>query len=148
MIATDPMHILQSRAEDATQEALRRLAELMKTCQESEARLEMLKRYRSEYQLKLSAATRDGMSALQLDNFRAFLARLEEAVAQQSADLSHWQAAVARAREAWQEAERRARSYGVLNERRAEQARVTAERAEQKQNDEYAARLTATPRWC
>ena len=143
----DPMQTLQERAEDATRDALRRMSELMKTCRESESRLELLQRYRDEYRIKLDNATRTGVSALELSNFRSFLAKLEEAIAQQSADVAHWQAAVLRSRADWQEAERRARSYGVLNDRRAEQARGRAARIEQKQNDEFAARCVATPRW-
>lgn len=141
------MQMLQSRAEDATQDALRRLAELQGACRESESRLSLLQRYRDEYRAKLDAATRNGVSALQLNNFRAFLAKLEEAIAQQDADVEHWRAAVLRGRADWQDAERRARSYAVLNDRRAEQARHIATRSEQKQNDEYAARLATQVRW-
>lgn len=147
MVRTDPMQALQERAEDATQEALRRLAELQNSCRESEARLVLLQRYRDEYQVKLDAATRSGVSAIELANFRSFLARLEQAIAQQNADVTHWHAAVARGRSDWQEAEQRARSYSVLNDRRAQQARGIAARIEQKQSDEFAARLAATPRW-
>lgn len=141
------MQTLQERAEEATQEALRRFSDAQSTCRESETRLGLLERYRDEYQAKLDAATRSGVSAIELSNFRAFLARLEEAIAQQNADVAHWQAAAARSRADWQEAERRARSYAVLNGRRAEQARGVAARVEQKQSDEFAARLVATPRW-
>lgn len=145
--AQDSLQLLQARAEDATQEALRHLAELQGACRESEARLDLLQRYRDEYRAKLDAATVNGMSALQLNNFRAFLAKLEEAIAQQDADVAHWHDVVLRGRTDWQDAERRARSFGVLNDRRAAQVRHTAERREQKQNDEYAARLAARPRW-
>lgn len=144
---TDPMQTLQELAEDATREALCRLSESMKSCRESESRLELLRRYRDEYRIKLDSATRTGVSALELSNFRNFLAKLDEAIAQQNADVAHWQAAVTRSRADWQEAERRARSYGALNERRAVQARGREARVEQKQNDEYAARAVASPRW-
>lgn len=141
------MQTLQERAEDATRDALCRLSESMKSCRESESRLELLRRYRDEYRMKLDSATRTGVSALELSNFRSFLAKLDEAIGQQDADVAHWRAAVMRSRADWQEAERRARSYGVLNERRAEQARGREARVEQKQNDEYAARAIAMPRW-
>lgn len=143
----DSLQLLQARAEDATQEALRRLAELQDACRESESRLDLLRRYRDEYRAKLDAATANGMSALQLNNFRAFLARLEEAIAQQNADVAHWRDVVLRGRSDWQDAERRARSFGVLNDRRAAEMRHATARREQKQNDEYAARLAARPRW-
>lgn len=143
MVRHDPMQTLQERAEQATREALQRLSELISACRESESRLGMLQRYRDEYRAKLEAATRKGVSALELANFRNFLAKLDEAIAQQRADVAHRQAAVMRGRADWQEAERRARSYEVLLERRAEAARTHALRAEQKQTDEYAARLAA-----
>ena len=147
MAQPNAMEILQSRAEDASQDAMRRMAELLVALRESESRLQLLQRYRDEYRAKLADATKGGVSAVQLANFRAFLGRLEEAMAQQTADVTHWQAAVERARSDWQDAEKRARSYGVLNERRTEQARGIAARTEQKQSDEYAARLAAAPRW-
>lgn len=144
---THPLETLQSRAEDETEEALRKLAQQLSGQRESESRLTLLARYRDEYRAKLNASTRTGVSAIQLSNFRTFLARLEQAVAQQQTDLSRWAGTVQQARMQWQEAERRARSYGVLNDRRADRARSIAARSEQKQNDEFAARAASTPRW-
>jgi len=140
----DPLQHLQERAEDATQDAMRHLAELLKGCKQSESRLSLLERYRDEYRAKLDDAAKRGVSAAELNNFRAFLSRLEEALNQQRADLNNWQTAVDRARTSWQDCERRARSFGVLNERRAEKARVVTARREQKQTDEFAARFAAS----
>jgi len=143
-LQTDPLQHLQERAEDATQDAMRHLAELLKGCRQSESRLSLLERYRDEYRVKLNDAAARGVSAAELNNFRAFLARLEEALTQQRADLTNWQSAVDRARHAWQDCEKRARSFGVLNERRAEKAKVVSARRDQKQTDEFAARFAAS----
>jgi flagellar FliJ protein len=142
-----PLETLQSRAQDETEEALRKLAQLLAAQRESESRLALLARYRDEYRAKLNASTRNGVSAIQLSNFRSYLARLEEAVAKQQADISHWNETVQAGRALWQEAERKARSYGVLNDRRADRERSSAARIEQKQSDELAARLASAPRW-
>lgn len=146
-VVQHPLETLQERAEDATGEAMAKLAEMLAGLRDSENRLAMLMNYRDEYRNKMNASTQNGVSVVQLSNFRTFLARLEEAVAQQQADVEHWRIAVDRSRDAWREAEKRARSYGVLNDRRNERTRSAAARVEQKQNDEYAARLAANPRW-
>jgi flagellar protein FliJ len=148
MASSHPLETLQSRAEDATTTAMAKLAEMLAGLRDSESRLAMLHRYRDEYRTKMENASRNGVSVIELNNFRTFLARLEEAVAQQQADVNHWQAAVDRSREFWREAERRSRSYGVLNDRRHERERDAAERVEQKQSDEFAARVAGMPpRW-
>ncbi|HKO88153.1 MAG TPA: flagellar export protein FliJ [Burkholderiales bacterium] len=147
MTTVHPLETLQGLAEDATTEAMTKLAEMLGRLRDSEARLVMLMRYRDEYRTKLDSSSRNGVSVIELANFRTFLSRLEEAVAQQQADVNHWQQAVERSRENWREAERKSRSFGVLNDRRNERERSTAARSEQKQNDEFAARMANTPRW-
>ena len=147
MVTTHPLETLQTRAEDASTVAMTKLAEMLAGLRDSEGRLAMLERYRDEYQAKMNKASHDGVGIVELNNFRTFLGRLEEAVAQQLADVKHWQSAVEMSREAWRDADRRARSYGVLNERRHERTLNAAARGEQKQSDEYAARMASTPRW-
>lgn len=147
MVTTHPLETLQTRAEDASTAAMTKLAEMLSGLRDSEGRLAMLERYRDEYQLKMNKASRDGVGIVELNNFRTFLGRLEQAVAQQQADVKHWQTAVEMSREAWRDADRRARSYGVLNDRRHERVQTAAARGEQKQSDEHAARIASTPRW-
>lgn len=143
---THPLETLQSRAEEATSEAMTKLAEMLAGLRDAEGRLAMLLRYRDEYRSKLDNSSRNGVSVIELSNFRTFLARLEEAVAQQQAEVNRWQAAVERSREFWREADRKSRSFGLLNDRRNERERSNAARTEQKQMDEFAARMSNTPR--
>jgi flagellar protein FliJ len=147
MVTTHPLETLQTRAEDASTVAMTKLAEMLSGLRDSESRLAMLVRYRDEYQAKKDKASRDGVGVVELNNFRTFLGRLEDAVAQQQSDVKHWQTAVDMSREAWRDADRRARSFGVLNERRHERTLTAAARGEQKQSDEHAARMAANPRW-
>lgn len=147
MASSHPLETLQNRAEDASASAMAKLAEMLASLRDSENRLAMLMRYRDEYRGKMENSSRNGVSVIQLNNFRNFLARLEEAVAQQENDVQYWRTAVERSREFWREAERRSRSYGVLNDRRHERERDAAARIEQKQSDEHAARVAGTPRW-
>lgn len=142
-----PLEFLHSRAEEATQEAMRKLATSIANCNASENRLALLQRYRDEYEAKLTAATRIGISATELANFRNFLGRLEQAIGQQNADVAHCRQTVTLAQQQWQAMQRQERSYAVLNERREHRLHAAAERIEQKQNDEYALRLAANPRW-
>jgi flagellar FliJ protein len=147
MATTHPLETLQTRAEDATTIAMTKLAEMLAGLRDAESRLAMLVRYRDEYREKMNKSSQGGVSIVELNNFRTFLARLEEAVAQQQADVAHWQTAAECSREAWRGADRQARSYGVLNERRHERSASAAARGEQKQSDELAARMPGTLRW-
>ena len=147
MVTTHPLETLQTRAEDATTVAMSKLAEMLSGLRDAESRLAMLVRYRDEYRKKMDTSSQRGVSIVELNNFRTFLGRLEEAVAQQQAEVNHWQTAVELSRESWRDADRRARSYGVLNERRHERSDAAAARGEQKQSDEFAARIATTPRF-
>jgi flagellar FliJ protein len=106
----------------------------------SAERLALLERYRAEYVTRLTAARARGTTAPELDNFHAFLARLDAAISQQAVDVESQVARVATERGRWMEETRRLEGFRALLERRAaERARGDARR-EQHLTDEAAAR--------
>lgn len=93
------LELMQRRADDATQQ----LARLIAAEQDAKAKLDLLCQYREEYAHRFQSSAQEGMSPLQWKNFQDFLARLDDAIAQQqqlvlqscsktSAGQAHWQA--------------------------------------------------------
>lgn len=134
---------LQSLARDRSSGALARLGEALAASRTSAERLALLEGYRDEYRARLAAAVRAGVSATELANYRAFLDKLEHAVAQAAAEVAHRSASAEAHAAHWRDAQQREKSFDVLADRRAAEARASAERQGQKLTDEIAARIAA-----
>ncbi|HEY4372983.1 MAG TPA: flagellar export protein FliJ [Burkholderiales bacterium] len=117
-----------------------RLAKVTTQFTESEQKSRMLRGYRDDYRTRLEAAAKHGATAADLANFRAFIAKLDEAVTQQNNDEAFWREQVARAKTEWQAEQKQLQSYTTIaTRRRSEHDRAQARR-EQKAQDEFAAR--------
>src|SRR5262245_58316056 len=142
MTEKDPLSTLQSLAKSRTDAALTALGEALAASRTSAERLQLLERYREEYQARLTVAARNGLSTTQLTNYRAFLDKLDAAVAQATADVKNRNAAAEADAARWRQAQQKQKSFEVLAERRAEQDRLQGERQDQKKSDEIAARVS------
>lgn len=128
--------VLQRRAEVAAG-ALRDHAARMR---EAEGRLRQLEGFLEEYRRQQRQALADGMTAGSAADFRAFVARIEEAVGAQRAEVKRQQALWEAAREHWSGQSRREKAMDTLAARhQLGEARRDA-RLEQKHIDELAAR--------
>jgi flagellar biosynthesis chaperone FliJ len=74
------LEIMQNRTDEAT----RKLGQLIAAEQSAKSRLQMLEQYRDEYAQKLREATAQGITQLALRNYQEFMARIDEAIMQQS----------------------------------------------------------------
>jgi flagellar FliJ protein len=119
-----------------------RLAKLSSHLADAERKGKVLARYRDEYRAGLDAAGLRGAPAAELANFRAFLAKLDEAVGQQANETVFWGEQIARARAEWQEEQRKLQSFTTIAGRRRSEHVRTLARREQKSQDEFAARMT------
>ena len=129
-------------AQTKSDSAAVRMAKATTQLGEAERKAQMLTGYRDEYRARLDAATLRGAPAAELANFRAFLAKLDEAVAQQAGETAFWRDQTGRARTDWQAEQKELQSYTTIAmRRRTELSRVAAKR-EQKAQDEFAARMT------
>lgn len=107
---------------------------------------EQLQQYRRDYQGRWSPQARGHSSVELLHSFRAFMQRLDDAMAQQHDQVSMLDAQCARAQAALHACERRLASLRVLIERRHALALQQQRRREQKELDEFALRrATAQP---
>ena len=73
------LDLMQRRADEATQQ----LARLIAAEQDAKTKLQLLADYREEYARRFQASAQEGLTPQQWRNFQDFLARLDDAIAQQ-----------------------------------------------------------------
>lgn len=122
-------------------ECATRLAESERRVLEAEKRREELEAYQADYATGLTGRVAAGMSATDLRDYRAFLARLGEALRAQGRLVAQARAEQEAAREAWQGAARRAKSIDQVIGRWQAEERVVVERREQIETDERALQM-------
>lgn len=122
-----------------------RLAEHQQRLAAAEQRFEELQRYRNDYARQLDARTAAGIGAVALRDYQAFLARLDDAIHQQSQLVARSAADLEFERQRWQEAAVRLKSVNTVIEKWEAQARVQHERSAQNETDERA--LRQSPRF-
>lgn len=103
---------------------------------------EMLAQYRAEYVSRQAITSRAGTDGATLRNLAGFLAKLDEASAQNAREGADCIARIASAQAAWTEARRTLEGYEALARRNEGRLALKARRAEQRQQDEFAARTT------
>lgn len=141
---TDDLHSIQlllAHAERQRDEAIAELVRLETTRRAAEAQAEQLLMYRREYEQRWGAEfSREGKIEL-VRCYQGFVERLTSAVDQQQRIAAHATSQVERATAMVRGHDMRAASLKKVIERRQLQAGRDAGRAEQKDNDELAARV-------
>ncbi|PVX97368.1 flagellar export protein FliJ [Paraburkholderia unamae] len=128
-------------AQDDVDAATQKLGRVQRERGEVEKQLEALITYRDEYHARFTESARSGMAAGNVRNFQAFIDTLDAAIEQQRRILEQATARVEAAKPEWQRSKQKLGSYEVLQTRQDEvQARKDARR-EQRDADEYAARV-------
>ena len=122
-------------------ECATRLAECGQRVADAELRLAELERYQGDYANGLNARIAAGIGASEMRDFRAFLARLSEAVRTQQRLLAQVRGEHGLARDAWRAAAQRAKALGHLVGQWQAQERIERERREQSDTDERALQL-------
>src|SRR5574340_394548 len=135
-----PLHPLLELTQARMDEAARRLGQLLASEQEIEQTLEMLLQYRDDYERRFREAAQNGMNRDEWRNFQSFLGRLDEAVDQQRQRVMQSKELTAAGQKAWIDQRTRAKAFDTLSERhRADAARAEA-KAQQRAQDEQAAK--------
>jgi flagellar FliJ protein len=106
------------------------------------AQAEQLLNYRREYEQRWGAQFRNEGKMELVNCYRGFVDRLSQAVDQQARIAQHASAQLDRARDTLLQHEVRVASVRKLIERRAKELRLSLDRIEQKQTDEFGARAS------
>lgn len=123
-------------AEHREKDAARRLGQTQQRLQQQQARLRELIGYRDEYNLKFQQTCGAGVDVKQLQEYRMFLARLNDAIAQQQRVLASVQREVEQARTGWLRTRSRSQALDKVRDRFIDAERQEAERREQADSDE------------
>jgi len=107
---------------------------------DAQARLEQLQTFRREYEGRLSRLVGDGMDARQLRDYRAFLLRLNEAISQQSRQVTQQRDQLSARQNVLQEKSARRESVDTLQKRHRRAEERGAGRREQRLQDEASIR--------
>jgi flagellar FliJ protein len=130
-------------AEERRDASAQRLAEFAAARDAARNKLEMLIDYRREYDNRLARSIGTGIDTDKLRGYRAFLANLERAIAQQNDILAGADERVAQAQVAWREQQRQVESFQVLDRRHVDARARADDRRAQKLADEIAMRTLA-----
>jgi flagellar FliJ protein len=137
-----PLMTLLTQTERERDEAWAAAQQAMQSQQNAAAQADQLLIYRREYEQRWSAQFRTEGRIELVHCYRGFMDRLTQAVEQQQRIAEHAAAQVERTRQALAERELRVASVRKLIERRRQELRLTADRAEQKQTDEFGSRMS------
>ncbi len=140
MTRTKRIAPVQSLFDDNERRLARTLVAFERRATESEAKLNELERYRTEYEKQFTQRAGRGIGATDLRDYQAFLARLVEAIRQQQAVVRRAQSDRDVERSRWQEAAKRAKALGHVVEKWQAEERRASDRREQRESDERAQR--------
>lgn len=138
MTRSDRMQPIKKLADTRERDAGSVVAAAQQKLQEGERRLVQLQQYREEYAARHDA-TVSAMDTLRLQNYRAFLERLNEAIRQQEQAVRAAREDYERKRDAWRERSIEAKSLGKAIENLQSEERKEEAHREQTRMDEQAA---------
>lgn len=130
------LDLMQTRTDDAT----RRLAQLISMEKDARSKFEMLQQYRDEYASRFRQAAQNGIGQREWRNYQEFLNRLDEAVAQQGLTVGLQERHTAAGQAQWQQQRTKLKAFDTLSQRHEASELALELRREQKIQDEFAAR--------
>lgn len=140
MAASFHLQPLLDLAQTRTDDAARKLGELVAAERDQDEKLKMLESYRAEYNERFVQAARDGLSPDAWRNYSAFIGKLDDAIALQRKAVEQSRTRTTEGQQAWLEQRTRLKAFDTLSQRHQSEIGRKEARQEQKQSDEHAAR--------
>jgi len=122
--------------------AARRMTDARARLDDQEQRLSLLEGYQREYASRLSFNTGASGGVFALLNYRAFMARIDEAVGQQRGVVERVRQEHAALTRHWNEQRTRTRGLGKVGEKLSSQIARDQQQRDQRVQDEFSARLS------
>lgn len=141
MATTSALETLVELATKETDEATKRLGRSVRTSEEAQQKLTLLLEYREDYAVRFQESLAVGLSPMNYRNFQLFIEKIDTAINGQKDIVTQAQERVAQARTVWQACERKRLTYDTLATRAKQEKMQRDNRLDQKQMDEYAARI-------
>lgn len=133
------LDLMQTRADEAT----RKLGQLISAEQSQRGRLEMLENYREEYAQRLRDTIAQGITPMALRNYQDFLARIDDAIAQQRIVVESSARNTQAGQAHWKDQNRQLKAIDTLSNRHDARERQRENKSDQKIQDEYSTRKYA-----
>lgn len=127
-------------ANTRTDEAARKLGELVAAERDVDQKLKMLEDYRHEYHERFLQAAREGLSPEAWRNYSAFIGKLDDAIGVQRKVVDQSRERTAEGQQAWLAQRTKLKAFDTLSQRHQQVVSRQEARQEQKQSDEHAAR--------
>lgn len=140
MTRADRLQPVQNLADDVERRLAQRVAGFEKAQRDAETKLTDLERYAGEYQRQYTDRVANGIGVMELRDYQAFLARLQEAIKQQRAIVARARQECDAERKRWQDAAKRVKALDHVAGQWRDQERRAADRREQSEIDERAQR--------
>lgn len=138
MAGNFPLKTLVELAQQRSDSAARSLGALNAQGEETEKRLQLLLRYREDYQTQFRESVRSGMPSAGWRNFHEFLAKLDAAIALQRELVAQAKLRTLVGQREWQAQQCRLKSFNTLSARHLGAESSRAAKAEQREQDEHA----------
>lgn len=136
MTATTPLDTLIGLARSARDSAGQQLAGARQTELQLRQQVQQLESYRLEYVRKLQTTLKSGTSLATVNDYRRFIASLDDAIVRAQTELANRQLVVTERQQALQHEQRRLKSYDTLVSRREQTLLRQEERRELRHTDE------------
>ena len=140
MTRSKRMQSVQHLAHNREQDAVRKLGESQQYLAAQQTKLQELRAYRDEYAKAFESSGGAGLDALRIQEYRAFLGRLNQAIQQQESVISQCSARHEQTRQQWLVTRSHSQAIDKVLERYRQQERQQEERREQRELDERAGR--------
>ena len=128
---------VQQVAASKERNAARSMGQAKQHLAQQEAKLHQLKNYHQEYLERFQKAASQGISATQLQEYRAFLAKLDSAIREQEKVVAESTVRHTNQKDNWKQKRTRTQALGKVVERYRKEERKAADLNEQKENDEH-----------
>lgn len=125
---------------DRTDEATRRLGQLVAAEQSARSKLQLLMDYRAEYVQRFQEAQAQGLTLQAWQNYQVFLNKIDEAISQQTKQVEASAEKTAQGQQHWKTQNTKLKAIDTLSIRHDKKLQQQETRQEQKLLDEFASR--------
>jgi flagellar FliJ protein len=140
MAQSSALSTLIEIAEKLTDEAAVKLGNAIRSSDDLEKKLNLLKKYREDYSLKMQTELKAGRDMQHIRNFQIFLGKIDDAIHGQQQLVNDAQKRVQAEKQQWQDNERKRMSYSTLEERAEKVQQKKEAKRDQLQSDEHGSR--------
>lgn len=131
---------VQQVADSREKAAAKQFGDSQRSLNGHKGKLDELRQYHHEYMERFQKAMQNGISSAQLQEYRAFIAKLNEAIRQQEQVVASSQQDRSSKQNNWQKKHTRVMALGKVVERYKKEEAKTADKKEQSEADERSQR--------